>query len=100
MCLFVLCVGLIYLTGDVTAQKAFHPGVIIKINGEPLNVKTGHSVPTVADWNNDGKKDLITGQFHQGRILLLLNRGTDANPVFTNYKLMEAGGSQIKLPAG
>ncbi|MFC1555387.1 hypothetical protein ACFL7D_12200 [candidate division KSB1 bacterium] len=69
-------------------------------NGEPISVTTGYSIPTVADWNNDGKKDMITGQFRDGKIRLYLNNGTDTKPVFKDFEYMKAGSKEISLPFG
>ncbi|MFC1477390.1 hypothetical protein ACFL6L_02875 [candidate division KSB1 bacterium] len=99
-CLFVLCTALLAYSGDASAQKSFQPGVKLMVDGKPINVTQGHSVPAVFDWNNDGKKDIITGQFRDGKISLYLNRGTDAQPVFKDFEYMKAGGKEISLPSG
>ena len=75
-------------------------GVKLKANGEPIDVRIGHLVPCVLDWNNDGKKDLIVGQFSGGKIRLYLNQGTDDEPQFKEFSTLEAGGKEISLPAG
>lgn len=76
------------------------PGVRLMVGDEPIAGQIGHMVPCVTDWNMDGKKDLIVGEFSGGKIQLLLNEGTDAAPVFNKMSLLEAGGKQISLPAG
>jgi len=43
------------------------------------------------DWNEDGKKDLITGE-NNGHIRLYLNTNTDTDPVFSGYTLIQQGG--------
>jgi len=50
--------------------------------------------PVVADWNRDGKKDLIVGE-EFGNIFYFENRGSDANPFFDGGVTMEAGGQII-----
>lgn len=82
------------------APPALGPGVPVEADGKPINVKIGHLVPAVADWNGDGKKDLIVGQFDGGRIRLYLNTGTDAAPAFAGFSGLQAGGAEIRLPAG
>jgi hypothetical protein len=57
-------------------------------------------VATVADWNNDGNKDLIIGDFYYGNIYLYLNEGTDLNPVFNAYSKIESNGSPITVTYG
>lgn len=52
-------------------------------------------VPEVVDWNNDGKKDLVAGQYDYGHVRLYINQGTDINPVFDGMELIEAGGVPI-----
>ncbi len=44
------------------------------------------------DWNNDGKKDLLSGDCH-GRIWLFVNTGTDASPAFTSSSYLYVNGS-------
>lgn len=41
------------------------------------------------DWNNDGKKDLLTGQYTPGNIRIYLNTNTDADPVFDGYSYVK-----------
>jgi hypothetical protein len=59
----------------------------ILIQGEsgPLRVeKLALAHPAVYDWNHDGKKDLIIGEFEEkAKIRIFLNIGTDAKPKFS-----------------
>ena len=82
------------------ASAAMREGVRLEVDGKPIDIQIGHLVPTVTDWNGDGKKDLIFGQFRGGKIGLCLNTGTDAAPVFENLSYLRAGGTEISLPAG
>jgi hypothetical protein len=86
---------------DETASEfKFAEGTKVMAGDEPINGEVGHLVPCVVDWNNDGKKDLVVGQFGSGAIRLYLNGGTDAAPVFGESTMLEAGGKPIKLDAG
>ena len=82
------------------SSAAMREGVRLEADGKPIDVDIGHLVPTVTDWNGDGRKDLIFGQFVGGKIGLYLNRGTDAAPVFGDLEYLCAGGAEISLPAG
>ena len=53
-----------------------------------------------SDWNEDGRKDLLVGQFSGGRIRLYLNQGTDGAPVYKDFSYLQAGEKEIRLPAG
>jgi hypothetical protein len=87
-------------TVAVGAMPVLKEGVKIECGGKPIDVEIGHLVPCVVDWNNDGKKDLIVGQFQKGLIRLYLNQGADDAPVFKDFSYLQAGGAQISLPAG
>jgi hypothetical protein len=58
-------------------------GQTIKDGLFDLNV-TNTAAPTAVDWNNDGKIDLLVGQFWSGSIRLYLNQSESSNsaPVF------------------
>jgi len=79
-------------------------GKLIMVGGQPLTI--GHTAsPEVADWNNDGKKDLlvgtyITGAVEIGKVMLFLNQGTDEAPLFSRGEFMQAGGEVISVGAG
>jgi hypothetical protein len=84
----------------VTAEPKLREGIKINAAGKPIDIEVGHLVPCVTDWNSDGKKDLIVGQFANGAIRLYLNEGTDTEPVFGDSTFLQAGGKPIKLDAG
>jgi len=44
----------------------------------------------VTQWDGDGRKDLLLGLV-TGKIMLLLNEGTDAAPVFNGFDYLEVG---------
>lgn len=87
--LFILSAGVLW--AEVPDLKA---GVNIKDGINDLEV-TYCSVPTAVDWNNDGAKDLVVGQFTNGYIWLYLNTGTDLNPEFNGGSLIQSNGSPI-----
>jgi hypothetical protein len=98
-----LCVGivvsvlLIILESDLSAfEPVFKRGKNIKVGGTVLDVGR-YSVPSVCDWNNDGRKDLVVGQFWDGKVRLYINRGTDSCPVFTAFTFLEADGEVISV---
>ena len=94
--------GLALALGLLAAAEAaeFQPGVKLQADGKPIDVEIGHLVPCFVDWNGDGKRDLIIGQFASGKIRLYLNQGTDTAPVFKDFSYLQAGGKDISLPSG
>jgi hypothetical protein len=84
----------------VNAQQIqFRPGELLQAAGQALDVGT-YAIPCVADWNGDGRKDLLVGCQTASKIALYLNTGSDANPVFTTAVNLQAGGADIYLPSG
>jgi hypothetical protein len=67
------------LVGGGLAQSddaAFEAPVRLKADGVPVRVESpGYAAPCWADINGDGKKDLLVGQFHQGKIRVYRNLG-------------------------
>jgi len=72
---------------------------LVKDNGTPIDVGY-YGAPTMADWNIDGAKDLVLGQFDSGKIRLYLNQGSDTAPAFNGYTFFQSGGVDITLPYG
>ncbi|MEO0131240.1 MAG: hypothetical protein ABIK76_06080 [candidate division WOR-3 bacterium] len=67
--------------------------------GVPIDVGY-YSAPLMFDWNGDGKKDLITGQFDYGKVRFYQNVGEDTAPVFNGFTFLRADGVEITLPYG
>ncbi|MCX6928903.1 MAG: VCBS repeat-containing protein [Verrucomicrobia bacterium] len=84
----------------VSAQQIqFRPGTLLQAAGHSLNVGS-YAIPCVADWNGDGRKDLLVGYQTASKIVLYLNTGSDASPAFTTSVTLQAGGTDINLPSG
>lgn len=90
---------LLCATGAHAASPELEGGVYIYNGASMLQVQSD-STPTVVDWNNDGRKDLIVGQYTSGKINLFLNQGTDANPVFNGGSFIQSGGVDITMSYG
>jgi hypothetical protein len=62
-----------------------------------------YAAPCVADWDGDGIKDLIVGNWEatatpsDGYVLFFANENTNDNPVFNSYSLLEADGEVIAV---
>lgn len=77
----------------------FQPAENMIANGSIIAVG-GHAAPQVEDWDNDGKKDLLIGQFSGSKIRLYLNSGSNESPELTNYSYLKADGKDLTTSAG
>jgi len=89
LCLFSLAFSLDY-----------ESPVMIEASGSPITLTIGHANPLVFDWNGDGLKDLILGQYSSGKLRLYLNEGTNSSPIFNAFTYMQADGSDISVSSG
>jgi hypothetical protein len=78
----------------------FQDFVYITAGGFPITVSSGHADPCVVDWDGDGLKDLLLGEFTQGRIRFYSNDGSNSAPHFTTFAYLQADGATIQLPYG
>jgi len=67
--------------------------------GNPIDVSY-YAAPVMYDWDGDGNKDLICGEYDGGYIRYYQNVGADSNPELNGYEYLSASGSQITLPYG
>jgi len=58
---------------------------------------SNRAAPAVTDWNSDGKKDLIVGNWC-GWVFVCLNEGTDTAPDFRTRDPAEADGDTLIVP--
>lgn len=72
---------------------------LIQDGGVPIDV-SWYAAPQMFDWDLDGRKDMIVGQFTSGYIRFYPNVGDDSAPVFSGFEYMSASGAQITLPSG
>jgi hypothetical protein len=61
-------------SSSVVAESQFENPVRLEADGQPIKVESpGYACPTVADVDNDGKLDLVVGQFNQGHMQFFKN---------------------------
>ncbi|MGE5296210.1 MAG: FG-GAP-like repeat-containing protein, partial [Solirubrobacterales bacterium] len=73
----------------------------LQVSGVDIQV-TAYSVPTLADWNSDGKTDLIVGEKADdlsGKVRVYLNSGTNASPVYGTFFYVQASGADLVVSA-
>jgi len=69
--------------------------VLLECAGEPIDVTDGCSAPYVVDFNMDGRRDLLVGQFADGKIRFYPNVGTDDAPLYDSWSYVQANGADL-----
>ncbi len=87
------------LAASLAAQQFATP-FRIEADGKPIDVDVGHAAPYVTDFDGDGLRDLLVGQFGHGRCRIYKNIGTNDKPAFGAHTWFEAGGSVAEVAAG
>lgn len=76
------------------------PEALVQADGETIRVP-GYSVPALADWDSDGRQDLLVGEGSGAfapRLRLYLNTGTTAAPRFGTHAYVQADGTDLTVP--
>ncbi|HUG92549.1 MAG TPA: hypothetical protein VML55_17045 [Planctomycetaceae bacterium] len=82
-------------------SRELKPPVRIEANGSPIDTGgIGYAAPFYADFDGDGTRDLLVGEFSQGRMRVFSNHGTDHEPDFKNHEFFHAGGALGTVPSG
>ena len=92
----MLAAGLAPVT--LAQEVQFRPAQLLYSGATPLTPGS-YAIPCVADWNGDGRKDLIVGYQTAGKVAVYLNVGSDNNPAFASYANLQVGGLDIEHPS-
>jgi hypothetical protein len=91
----------IFLNTGTDESPTFDGGTLLKV-GQPaskVDIDVGdRATPSVVDWNNDGKKDLVVGAL-DGKIHIFINEGTDTAPDFRVEAIAQENASALVVPS-
>jgi hypothetical protein len=72
----------------------------VEADGKPIDTETGHAVPLMIDFDGDGVRDLLVGQFSGGKLRIYRNVGSNTQPKFGAFAWFNAGGKEASVPFG
>ncbi len=91
-----LCMGSIF---QVESGTELEPPFKVMAGGEAIDVDVGHAAPYYTDFDGDGLKDLLVGQFGDGKLRIYANSGTRTEPRFGDFYYFQAAGADGTVPA-
>lgn len=90
------------MANDDAAKRKLEFGMpmLVTAGGEPVSVEApGYACPTVVDLNNDGRLDLVVGQFNQGAMQFFKNTAEPGQtPSFEKGEWLMSEGSRATVP--
>jgi hypothetical protein len=90
---------LILAVPTVSFAGEFAKPVLIEADGAPIKVeRPGYACPSWADWDGDGIKDLLVGQFAKGKIQFFKNEAGSGLPKFRKGELLLTGTKPAEVP--
>ena len=90
---------------SMAEPPAFGSMSYIQCDGDSIDIGF-FSDPVFVDWDGDGLKDLIVGQYfdeavsNYGKMRFYKNTGTGADPSFDSWIYIQADGADIECSAG
>lgn len=86
--------------GPADGSGELLPPVRLEANGKPIDTAVGHAAPFVGDFDGDGKRDLLVGQFGDGILWVYKNVGTNEAPNFAAGVKFKDGAQDGRVPTG
>jgi len=74
--------------------------VRLEAAGKPIDTAVGHAAPFVCDFDGDGVKDLLVGQFGDGILWMYRNVGTNQQPKLAAGVKFKDGKKDGCVPTG
>jgi hypothetical protein len=101
----MLRVAFVVLAGLMAAQNGglsseLAPPVRLEAAGKPIDTDIGHAAPFVCDFDGDGLKDLLVGQFGEGLLWIYRNEGTNSQPRLAAGVKFKEGKEDGRVPSG
>ena len=85
---------------DPAQDVKFAAPVRLEAAGTVIDTDIGHAAPSVADFDGDGVRDLLVGQFGEGILWIYHNEGTNERPELAAGVKFKGGSDEGRVPTG
>lgn len=89
----------VYINQGTDTNPDFASFIFAQNNSSDLIDGALRLSPVIADFDGDGKKDLLAGDT-TGKLMFYANTGTDESPLFAGFEFVLSDGLDIDLPGG
>ena len=87
-------------TASISISAELAEPVRLEAAGKPIDTEIGHAAPFVYDFDGDGLKDLLVGQFGEGLLRIYRNEGTNSEPKLAAGVKFKDGKEDGRVPSG
>jgi hypothetical protein len=88
------------LPAEGAPSRQLMPPTRLEAAGKPIDTAVGHAAPFVGDFDGDGVRDLLVGQFGSGILWVFKNTGTNAAPKLAAGVKFKDGADTGRVPTG
>ena len=98
---YILVLAVLVATAGICLSAELEPPVRLEADGKPIDAaEIGHAAPFVCDFDGDGLKDLLVGQFKDGLLWIYRNEGTNSEPKLAAGVKFKDGKEDSRVPSG
>ena len=97
--LVLVLAGLMTMASISLSAELAEP-IRLEVAGKPIDTEIGHAAPFVCDFDGDGLKDLLVGQFGEGLLRIYRNEGTNSEPKLAAGVKFKEGKEDGRIPSG
>ena len=120
LALSCLTAGLAVMVSAASAADVLEKPFRLIAKGKAIDVTVGHAAPCIIDFDGDGVRDLLVGEFGRGsfpisrlpndpelrkqgfanrKLRIYRNTGTNDKPTYENFEYLSAGGEHASIPS-
>lgn len=96
----VLVLAILMVMVNISLSSDLAEPIRLEAAGKPIDTEIGHAAPFVCDFDGDGLKDLLVGQFGEGLLRIYRNEGTNSEPKLAASVKFKEGKEDGRVPSG